>query len=374
MGFPPKTIARLVRFNRAVRSLDRLQRDASQRAGGQAVHRDQATGDPPVGAIQWAELAADCGYADQAHLIRDFLEFAGMTPDAFLRSVSFLTLKVPTRSKKYNTGALVLAIDPGRNEEPRRDAVPADQPGRDRRADSLPHRRITGVVVGRAGRLEDEGPRADRVGDSFSAQRGHSRAGSLLRPRGRGQSHPAAYPNAQIDSIDRDPFLTSICRAVNQRDRIPGTLVVKDLKADGWLDELSGNYDIVATVNALHWFEVERAAQIVEDVHGALRGGGLFLLAEPACPETPFAAGFEQWKANAASALHARELGAVLVEGQRAARLRPHDAPGPAEANRIGDGMSVAGWIRLLERAGFELIDVLLRDADQVVIGAVAHA
>jgi hypothetical protein len=33
--------------------------------------------------------------------------------------------------------------------------------------------------------------------------------------------------------------------------------------------------------------------------------------------------------------------------------------------------MSVAGWIRLLERAGFELIDVLLRDADQVVIGAV---
>jgi hypothetical protein len=43
---------------------------------------------------------------------------------------------------------------------------------------------------------------------------------------------------------------------------------------------------------------------------------------------------------------------------------------GPRDANRIGDGMSVAGWIRLLERAGFELIDVLLRDADQVVIGA----
>ena len=41
------------------------------------------------------------------------------------------------------------------------------------------------------------------------------------------------------------------------------------------------------------------------------------------------------------------------------------------QANRIGeDGMSVAGWIRLLKGAGFELIDVLLRDADQVVIGA----
>ena len=32
--------------------------------------------------------------------------------------------------------------------------------------------------------------------------------------------------------------------------------------------------------------------------------------------------------------------------------------------------MSVAGWIGLLERAGFDLIDVLLRDAEQVVIGA----
>ena len=41
------------------------------------------------------------------------------------------------------------------------------------------------------------------------------------------------------------------------------------------------------------------------------------------------------------------------------------------DADRIGDDdLSVAGWMRLLERAGFELMDVLLRDADQVVIGA----
>ena len=32
--------------------------------------------------------------------------------------------------------------------------------------------------------------------------------------------------------------------------------------------------------------------------------------------------------------------------------------------------MSVAGWYPLARTAGFELIDVLLRDADQVVIGA----
>ena len=31
----------------------------------------------------------------------------------------------------------------------------------------------------------------------------------------------------------RDPFLTSICGAVNQRDRIPGRLVVRDLSDDG---------------------------------------------------------------------------------------------------------------------------------------------
>src|SRR4030095_7106957 len=100
------------------------------------------------------------------------------------------------------------------------------------------------------------------------------------------------YPNAQIDCIDRDPFLTSICRAANRRDRIPGKLVVRDLQEDGWLDELAGNYDVVAAVNSLHWFDTRRAEQILKDVHGTLRSGGLFLLAEPAAPEARFVAGF----------------------------------------------------------------------------------
>ena len=113
-----------------------------------------------------------------------------------------------------------------------------------------------------------------------------------------------------------------------------------------------------------------RATQLVEDVHGTLRGGGLFLLAEPACPETPFVAGFEQWKAKQPPR-YTRENWERFWS--RANALLGYDHTtllGPAKPIASRDGMSVAGWIHLLERAGFELIDVLLRDADQVVIGA----
>lgn len=61
VGITPKRAARLIRFERA---LGRI-------AGG--VQPD------------WASLAAECGYADQAHLIRDFGEFAGTTPASLVR-------------------------------------------------------------------------------------------------------------------------------------------------------------------------------------------------------------------------------------------------------------------------------------------------
>jgi AraC-like DNA-binding protein len=91
VGFPPKTIARLLRFNRAVRSLDRLSRMRDNGPSGKPYIEGKQPEDRPVGAIQWADLAADCGYFDQPHLIKDFQEFAGRTPDAFLRHVSFLS-------------------------------------------------------------------------------------------------------------------------------------------------------------------------------------------------------------------------------------------------------------------------------------------
>ncbi len=61
-GLPPKTLARVLRFDRAVRRLARAE-----------------------GLPDWIALARACGYYDQAHLIRDFRHFSGSTPAAFAR-------------------------------------------------------------------------------------------------------------------------------------------------------------------------------------------------------------------------------------------------------------------------------------------------
>lgn len=86
IGLPPKTIARLFRFNRAVRSLNGLSR-ASEPAGkpyieapGRGLARSEAVG--------WADVAAQSGYFDQAHFIREFRHFAGTTPTGFLHQMA----------------------------------------------------------------------------------------------------------------------------------------------------------------------------------------------------------------------------------------------------------------------------------------------
>jgi AraC-like DNA-binding protein len=62
VGLSPKLYARIQRFRRAAGALR----------------------DPDPAAVDWAQLALDCGYFDQSHLIRDFREFADSTPERFL--------------------------------------------------------------------------------------------------------------------------------------------------------------------------------------------------------------------------------------------------------------------------------------------------
>jgi AraC-like DNA-binding protein len=60
VGLPPKAVARLLRFERA-RAL--------------------------AGTVSWGELAFECGFADQPHLISEFRSFTGRTPETFLQDL-----------------------------------------------------------------------------------------------------------------------------------------------------------------------------------------------------------------------------------------------------------------------------------------------
>jgi AraC-like DNA-binding protein len=63
VGYGPKTLERILRFQRAQRMLDA--------SGGTLAH-----------------VASESGYADQAHLTREFLRLAGATPGQFRRVVA----------------------------------------------------------------------------------------------------------------------------------------------------------------------------------------------------------------------------------------------------------------------------------------------
>lgn len=71
IGLAPKAFARVRRFQAA---LARIHREASP---------------------DWAAVAADQGYADQAHMIREFREFSGLTPSGYHRRRSPFTHLVP---------------------------------------------------------------------------------------------------------------------------------------------------------------------------------------------------------------------------------------------------------------------------------------
>ena len=74
VGLTPKLFCRLLRFQRA-KSL------AEQ---GQKLPLDRPNPKQATNRFDWAQLALTCGYFDQSHLIRDFLEFSGLSPKQFL--------------------------------------------------------------------------------------------------------------------------------------------------------------------------------------------------------------------------------------------------------------------------------------------------
>ncbi|WP_433125843.1 helix-turn-helix domain-containing protein [Micromonospora sp. CA-240977] len=109
IGLPPKMVARLLRFQRACAALSDVGPNgdggpnavigpgAGPSAGvGQSGAGADLSGPGPFGAassgrghaVDWAAVAARCGYYDQSHLIRDFHQFAGATPAALLAARS----------------------------------------------------------------------------------------------------------------------------------------------------------------------------------------------------------------------------------------------------------------------------------------------
>lgn len=78
VGLAPKSLARIARFQRVF----------------------QCTLDARVA---WADVALDCGYFDQAHLIRDFRELAGETPAALFERDLALTAAFTRRDRLSQT-------------------------------------------------------------------------------------------------------------------------------------------------------------------------------------------------------------------------------------------------------------------------------
>jgi AraC-like DNA-binding protein len=70
LGLSPKAFARVVRFSAAYR-----------------LHEERP-------GLRWTDIAYQCGYFDQMHLIRDFRDFAGMPPGVIERALAQTELRL----------------------------------------------------------------------------------------------------------------------------------------------------------------------------------------------------------------------------------------------------------------------------------------
>jgi AraC-like DNA-binding protein len=77
IGLAPKTYARVLRFQRAAHML-------GHRDGASWIdERERGIADSTT----WSDVALECGYFDQAHMNRDFREFAGASPGELVASL-----------------------------------------------------------------------------------------------------------------------------------------------------------------------------------------------------------------------------------------------------------------------------------------------
>jgi len=179
------------------------------------------------------------------------------------------------------------------------------------------------------------------------------------------------HPDAQVDFVDRDPLLLSICRGFNGRAGVPGTYRQLDLNDASWSRGLrERHYDVVAAANAIHWLSPARAEAVLADIHRLLDDGGTIFFAEPVSPEPPFAPGFEGWRARQPSRYEQENWTAFWDRANSLVGYDHTELLGSRDDGRIGEGMTVRGWIDLVERTGFQSVDVLWRDADVVIVAA----
>jgi deazaflavin-dependent oxidoreductase (nitroreductase family) len=92
VGYGPKTLQRVYRFQRFVQRIDG-QRIHGQRIDGQRIDRQRGGGQP--GSLDLATIAAEAGYADQAHLTRECVALSGLTPAALARARGLRRAQMP---------------------------------------------------------------------------------------------------------------------------------------------------------------------------------------------------------------------------------------------------------------------------------------
>jgi SAM-dependent methyltransferase len=189
-----------------------------------------------------------------------------------------------------------------------------------------------------------------------------------------GRAIHARFPAAVVDCVDRDLFLAALCAAVNRRGGVAGRVLRRDLDDADWQAGLAPPYDVVAVGNALHWLKLERACEIMADVAGLLRPGGLFLFMEPVQAMAEVRQGHDAWRAAQPPQhdwqdwLNFWTRINDLLGYDHIATLGSRDDP------RIGDDLTAADWLDMACAAGFASVDVLWRDAEKAVIVACTQA